>query len=38
MTSRVEVAEEPLSISPSVDPKLVGIRGWLKRVKATFVN
>lgn len=28
MTSRVAVAGEP-STSPSVDPKLVGIRGWL---------
>lgn len=29
MTSPVQVAEEPLSIATSVDPKLVGIRGWL---------
>lgn len=29
MTGQVEAAEEPFTISPSVDPKLVGIRGWL---------
>lgn len=29
MTDRVAVAEEPVSISPPVDPKLVGMRGWL---------
>ncbi|MDC8450937.1 MAG: DUF2569 domain-containing protein [Nitrospira sp.] len=28
MTGQVEAAEEPISIS-AVDPKLVGIRGWL---------
>ena len=29
MIDQVAVAEEPFPISPSVDSKLVGIRGWL---------